>query len=159
MNKLKFLTVSVIVLLVLNAVTLFILFHMQMGPKVFGHGAHGGGGVHDNPRAYIVKELNLDEQQQKQFEGIIDEHHTMLKNSHRDEGAMMDEYFNLLKKDNPDKAILDSIAERLGAQRKNLAYTAFNHFMTIRNICRPDQKPLFDKTLDKIKNEISDIMR
>lgn len=140
----RFLTISIALLVVLNAVTLFFLFHMHKGN---GHGLHGGRG---GPVDYITKELKLDEKQQGQFANLRDVHHDFLKKMHREDEQLHELYFSLIKTDNPDKLQVDSVAGLIGNQRKMFALTAFDHFRQLRAICRDDQKKWFDNIVDEM---------
>ena len=143
MNKTKFLTVGLVLLLLLNAITLFILFHMHIDQ---GHEEHEGKG----PANFIVEQLRLDETQQKQFADLRQQHQDFAKTAHEKEKALHDAYFNLLKTDNPDKAKVDSLATLMAAQHKELEQFTFNHFQKLRALCHDDQKKLFDETIDEI---------
>src|SRR5689334_13302913 len=131
MNKMKFLTISIVLLLVLNAVSLFILFHMHLGGRPTGiealHGMHGGGGSEEGKgngsTDFIVKELKLDEDQQKKFAQLRDMHHDLMRKADEEDRRLHDVYFNLLKTDNPDQKKVDSIATLIGMQRKTFALT------------------------------------
>ena len=148
MNKTRFLTIALVVLLLLNAVTLFILFHDHLNRKE--HTQQQGEG----PANYIVEQLKLDANQQKQFADLRHEHQGFTKKFHEEDRKLHDAYFDLLKTDNPDKAKVDSIAGLMSAQRKQLEQFTFEHFQKIRAICRDDQKKLFDETIDEIAKQI-----
>jgi Spy/CpxP family protein refolding chaperone len=150
MKKMTFLTISVILLLVLNAVTLFILFHMHLRN---GHGPHGEDGK--GPADYIVKQLKLDEQQQHQFEDLKDQHHALTHDAEKEDERLHDLYFSMLKSDAPDKNKVDSVANLIGEQRKKLATATFDHFRQLRAICHDDQKKLFDNTIDEIARMVT----
>jgi protein CpxP len=145
-----FLTISVILLLVLNVVTLFILFHLHAG------GDHGPHGPNDKgPADYIITQLKLDEQQQRQFEDLKSRHHALANDAEREDERLHDLYFSMLKSDTPDKSKVDSIANLIGEQRKKMATATFNHFQQLRSICRDDQKKLFDNTIDEIAKMVT----
>jgi Spy/CpxP family protein refolding chaperone len=144
----RFLTICIVLLLVLNAVTLFILFHMHLGQL---HNMHGGEG----PAKYIIEELKLDAKQQEQFAELRNKHHDFARNAHKEEERLHDLYFSLLKTDNPDKMKVDSIATLIGTQHTALATATFQHFQQLRAICRDDQKKLFDATVDEIARMVT----
>jgi periplasmic protein CpxP/Spy len=143
MNKTTFLTIGIVGLLLLNAVTLFILFRMQ-GEK--DHQGREGGG----PANFIVDQLRLDENQQKQFADLRHAHQDFVRKHHGEEKNLHDAYFNLLKTDHPDKTQVDSIAGLMANKHKELEEITFEHFQKLRAICRDDQKKLFDETIDEI---------
>lgn len=148
MNKMKFLTISVIILLLLNAFTLFIVFHEHLNKD---HGPHGG----NDPGKYIINALKLDDQQQQQFDELRRHHHEMTKGLEEQDKQLHDLYFSLLKTDNPDKNKVDSIAVLIGQKRKELATATFDHFQQLRAICHDDQKKLFDATIDDIAHMVT----
>jgi len=148
MSKTKFLTVALILLLVLNAVTLFIVFHMHLGQKQ--HERHN----EESPANFIIESLKLDADQQKQFADLRQQHQAFAKNIHEEGKKLHDEYFDLLKTDNPDKTKVDSIATLMAYHQKELELFTFDHFQKLRAICRDDQKKLFDQTIDEIAKQV-----
>jgi protein CpxP len=144
MNKTKFLTIGLVLLLLLNAVTLFILFHMHLSQR--DHEKHEGEG----PANFIVEQLRLDANQQKQFADLRHQHQDFARKTHEEGKKLHDAYFELLKTDNPDKTKADSIATLIAAHQKELELFTFDHFQKLRVICRDDQKKLFDETIDEI---------
>ena len=144
MNKTKFLTIGIIVLLLLNAVTLFLLFRIQLGQK--DRPPQRGEG----PANFIVDQLKLDANQQQQFADLRREHQGFARKHHEEEKNLHDAYFNLLKTDHPDKARVDSIAGLMASHHKEFEQFTFEHFQKLRAICRDDQKKLFDETIDEI---------
>jgi len=144
MNKTKFLAIGIAVLLLLNAVTLFILFHMHFAQKQ--HADHEGEG----PANFIVDQLRLDANQQKQFADLRHHHQDFARKTHEESKKLHDAYFELLKMDNPDNTKVDSIASLMAAHQKESELFTFDHFQKLRAICRDDQKKLFDETIDDI---------
>ena len=114
MSKTKLLTIALILLLVLNAVTLFIVFHMHLGQRQ--HEIHNDKG----PTNFIIENLKLYADQQKQFADLRQQHQEFAKNIHEEGKKLHGEYFDLLKTDNPDKAKVDSIAGLISAHQKQL---------------------------------------
>ena len=149
MNKTKFLTIAVIILLLLNAVTLFIVFHDHLDQK-----KHEEPRRDEGPANYIVDQLRLDAAQQKQFADLRHEHQDFARKHHEEEKELHEAYFNLLKTDQPDKAKVDSIAALMSNNHKELEQFTFEHFQKLRSICRDDQKKLFDETIDDIAKMI-----
>ena len=140
-----FLTISIVVLLLVNAVSLYLLFNIR---KSDNRGPHAGDGK--GPAEYIVKQLKLDQQQQEQFEELRNQHQGIVHREEHEDHRLHDLYFSLLKTDNPDKRQTDSLAALIGEQRKKLAVATFDHFTQLRAICRDDQKKLFDETIDEV---------
>lgn len=134
-------------MLTMNAITLFILFHMHLDRPE--HGARG-----NRPADFIIKQLNLDDQQQKQFADLRNQHQQIVRSEESEDHRLHVIYFGMLKTDEPDKSRVDSVATLIGDQRKKLATATFDHFLQLRALCRPDQKKLFDETVDEIAKMI-----
>jgi periplasmic protein CpxP/Spy len=147
MNKLRFLTWSVVLLLLLNAGTLIYLF-MQ---KKHEQGPPAGGGAAD----FIIENLRLDAAQQKQFEEMRHQHQDITRRAHEEDRRLHDIYFSLLKTDNPDKAKVDSVSSLIATQRSMIESATFSHFQQLRQLCRDDQKKLFDATIDEIAKRMT----
>jgi Spy/CpxP family protein refolding chaperone len=147
MNKLRFLTVTVILLLLLNIGTLVYLFisrQSQQGPP-------GREGAAD----FIIEQLKLDPAQQKEFAGLRRQHQDIIRNARDEDRKLHDLYFSLLKTDAPDKATIDSVSLLIAEQRKQIESATFDHFQQLRKICRDDQKKLFDATIDEIARRMA----
>ena len=145
MNKMRFLTISVIVLFLLNAATLFFLFRNQdikPGRRPPGNGKDAA--------QYIITALKLDSEQQQQFAQLREKHHSFAVKAEDENKRLHDLYFNMLKSDSQDQGKIDSVATLIGQQRKILAQNTFEHFQQLRAICHEDQKKLFDATIDDI---------
>jgi protein CpxP len=149
MSKINFLTIAVVLLLLLNAGTLAVMYHWHAG----GPGGPPDGG--EGPAAYIVQTLKLDAQQQEQFAQLRREHRQAIRSVHEEDKRLHDAYFSLLKTDHPDKVQVDSLANLLAAEEKLLSKTTFEHFEKLRALCRPDQKELFDATIDEIAHRMA----
>ena len=145
MNKTKFLTILVLLLLVLNAVTLFFLLGKKDGNK----NRSGGGG---RPYSeYLTKQLNLDTLQVAQLKGLRDKHKQELGELWKEDRQLQEAKFVLLKEGSTDSLKLDSILTLIVANKKKFELAFHNHFLQIRALCRPEQVELFNKTLDEMK--------
>lgn len=143
MNKQRFLWVTIILLLLLNLGTLAWLFFSQNKP--------GGGRPPAGAADFIVEQLQLDQQQQEQFRELRQQHRAIIRKVLEEDKRLHDSYFSLLKTDNPDKRMADSVAALMAEQRSRIEAAAFDHFAQLRKICRDEkQKKLFDETIDEI---------
>ena len=146
MNKLRFLTWTVVLLLLLNAGTLIYLLMEKKHEQV----PAPGGGAAD----FIIEQLKLDAAQQKQFEELRRQHQGIIRPAREEERRLHDIYFSLLKIDNPDKAKADSVTSLIADQRSITESATFSHFQQLRQLCRDDQKKLFDATIDEIASRM-----
>lgn len=144
MNKTKFLTILVLLLLVLNAVTLFFLLGKKDSPK----SRPGGGRPYSE---YLTKKLNLDTLQVAQLKELRDKHKQELSELWKEDRQLQEAKFVLLKEGSTDSLKLDSILTLIVANKKKFELAFHNHFLQIRALCRPDQVELFNTTLDEMK--------
>jgi periplasmic protein CpxP/Spy len=143
MNKFRFLTVSVVLLLLLNIGTLAYLFYTRKDTERPGP---PGRAVAD----FIIQQLQLDAAQQEKFAQLRDRHQGILRSAHKADKDLHDIYFNLLKTDNPDTKRADSVSMLIADQRSLIEMATFVHFLELRKLCRDDQKKRFDATIDEV---------
>lgn len=148
MNKTKFLTILVLLLLVLNAVTLFFLLGKKDTPK----NRPGGGRPYSE---YLTKKLNLDTVQVAQLKVLRDKHKQELGELWKEDRQLQEAKFVLLKEGSTDSLKLDSLLTLIVANKKKFELAFHNHFLQIRALCRPDQVELFNNTLDEMKKRRS----
>lgn len=144
MNKTKFLIILVLLLLVLNAVTLFFLLGKKDSPK----NRPGGGRPYSE---YLTKKLNLDTAQVAQLKELRDKHKQELGELWKEDRQLQEAKFVLLKEGSTDSLKLDSLLTLIVANKKKFELAFHNHFLQIRALCRPDQVELFNNTLDEMK--------
>ncbi len=150
MNRTRFLTWSVVLLLLLNAGTLLYLFMSHRMDKNERMSPPGKGSAD-----FIVEKLKLDAPQQEQFADLRRQHQDAMYSIQKKDRELHDMYFGLLKSDDPDMAKVDSVSKLIAEQRSQLESATFDHFRQLRNICRDDQKKLFDATIDEIARSIA----
>jgi Spy/CpxP family protein refolding chaperone len=145
MNREKLLTISVVLLLLLNFGTLgFLLF----APKP--HPPQGGPGDRQRPGQVIIEKLRLDEKQEAAFEQLKKDHRAAVEALDKQQEATMKQYFQLLGNAGTTQAQRDSLEKALGNIEMSRASLTYNHFNTVKGLCRPEQLPLFDSILPDI---------
>lgn len=145
MNKIRLLTISVVLLFLLNAGMIVFLFTARPLPP--GHDRR--------PDAFIIEQLQLDKEQQQSFAQLRMQHQNAIRSAQEEDRRLHDVYFSLVKTDQPDKAKVDSLTSLIGAQRGVIETATFEHFHQLRNLCRPEQKKLFDNTIDEITRRMA----
>ncbi|MFY7839292.1 MAG: periplasmic heavy metal sensor [Lacibacter sp.] len=145
MNKTKFLTVLVVLLLALNAVTLYFVWGKKDGEK--RRPGNGGGRPYSE---YISKKLHFDTVQQEQLKQLRDSHKQELDSLRKEEKTIQEAKSQLLKDGVTDSLKLDSVFTLAAANKKKFEMAFHKHFMQIRALCRPDQLLLFNQTLDEM---------
>lgn len=139
------------VLTLLN-VTLLVFILMQKGhhpmpsPMMPPPPANQGGG----PAQMLIHELKFSPDQIKSFDVLKEKHHEAIIKL-RDEGhELRDNYFELLKSDNPDINLIKEKGTQIAANQLAIEETTFNHFKDVRNLCTPDQKKRFDSIINDV---------
>lgn len=142
MDKIKLLTYSVIVLLLLNLATIgFVILSKPAGRN------------RPEPREIIIEKLNFDENQKKEYEQLIYWHRSQI--DELDEKILITKkelYLQLLKNE-VDKKTKDSLINSLLQYQNQIENIHFKHFEDIKHLCRKDQLKNFEdftKELSKI---------
>lgn len=143
MNKTKFLTAAVILLVILNAATLYFLFN--------GHGkkppVRNGGRPFSE---FISKQLNFDSAQSAQLQLLRDKHKTELDNLRKEDKVLHDSLFAFVKRGDMDSVKIDSFLNRISVNKKEFELAFIHHFAQIRSLCKPEQLDLFNKMIDQM---------
>lgn len=142
MKRETMLTLAVIALLVLNFGTLGYLF--------FQRPPHPPGGGQRPLDRRIVQELQLTDDQKQQFETLKKGHHEQMLALEKSYRATMENYFNLLKNDNIDPRLSDSLQAALGAVQEERAKITLRHFKSLKGLCTPEQQQHFDALIPEL---------
>ena len=135
MTRQVLLAVAVVVLLVLNGITLAMLFgghHPPVGPP-----AKGG------PKLIVIERLGFDPDQVARYEGLIVEHRATIDEKDAAIRAARIALFTDLREPSPlDRDSLITVITGLQASVERIHY---DHFADVRALCRPEQLPKFDE--------------
>lgn len=140
MNKIKFLTIIIIGLVISNGILLFMLTKDQL--------SKGG------PKNLIIKKLHFDKEQIKNYEVYIQKHR---KDINDNETVMNTLRSNLYKELNNSNNItkIDSLIAIIGKQQTIAEQINYNHFLEIKKLCKPNQTKDFEKLTTEIANLFS----
>lgn len=127
MNKSKLLTFAVILLVVINLTTLFLV--MRKGPRHPGEG----------PKRVIIEKLHFDAEQQKQYEKLIHWHRRHIDTLDQQIRETKNLLYRELLYKSPNLQTHDSLIDAISNYQKNIEEIHFRHFQDIRNICKPEQ--------------------
>jgi Spy/CpxP family protein refolding chaperone len=96
----------------------------------------------------IVKDLNLTEQQQKEFDKIkADMMKSMIANRSKLATARVDMQ-QLLKADNPDKVAIEKKIDEMGDQAAQMGKMMVAQWFTVNKMLTPDQQKTWKKALE-----------
>ena len=140
----KILTVAVILLLLVN-IGLVIYFVRGWNKQ---EGKHPGG--NGQPFDMMVKELNMTDQQQKDFKQSKEEYFKNIKPLFDSVRAAKTAFFDLIKKPDVNDSIINNYSERLSERQSAIDKLTFDHFRKVRNLFTDEQQPKFDSFVQKM---------
>ena len=140
MTKVRFLTLSVVALVLLNAVMVISMVWAQPTPAPDGPGPVGP--KSEGPRDVIVKRLQLNDDQVKEYDVLIEHHKTTIENEDAGIRKAKKELYALLN--DGDTTQKEMLIEKIGGHIMVIENTHFEHFAAIRGLLRDDQLPLFE---------------
>lgn len=135
----KFLTISVVILLIMNLGMLGFLF---FGPHVHNK-------KHEPTRLFIINKLNLNEDQIAKYDDLIEEHSSsVIKREQQIKKLKSDTYQYLKgKSDGTEK---DSNIEKIVQIQREIEHIHLKHFQDIKAILNDDQLPRFEELVDEL---------
>lgn len=140
MNTKHLLTITTIALFITNIVLLWFL--------VSGRPQHHGPDKAGGPRNIIIEKLNFDAEQQAAFESLIQQHRHDIDQSQEKIIELKNRLYTTLS--NPNDTLKDSLMLELGNTQKQIETIHYKHFLDIQNLCKPEQKKLFEELSHEI---------
>lgn len=137
MNKVKFLSIVAIGLLITNLLLIgFIIRNNSNRQK------------HEGPRNIVIEKLNFDEQQIDEYDKLIQWHQVEIIKSQEQMMSLKNQlYGNLIK--NNSVNIKDSLISELITTQAKIENTHYKHFEDIKKLCKEEQQQNFkDLTLE-----------
>jgi len=141
MNRSKLWIILVVVLLLVNTAVL-IMFWFKKAPN----GPLPGGQAKD----FLIKELNLTTEQQKQFDGLREEHQRQVRAALEGMRELKDALIEEIAKPTADSAAIDSISKAINNKERKRELATVYHFRAFRGILTADQQSKFDKILKDV---------
>lgn len=141
MNKIKFLMVIVVGLCLVNIGLMAFIFFRQ--PPMPGDEMHGPPGIQseDRPRHLIIKRLDFDEAQVRQYDTLIEAHRAAVRNLEDSIRTAKNQLYATL---NENGAIAkNSLVAKLASLQQQMELVHYSHFEDIKKLCRPDQVQRF----------------
>jgi len=118
----------------------------HLPPPRFGEGG---------PAKMIIEELKFTPEQIQKFDKLKEAHQSAMREL-KDKGKeIRTNYFDLLKQEQPDQKMADSLASSIAANQKAIEVVTFDHFKEVRKLCDDNQKKHFDEIIgDILKNMV-----
>lgn len=144
MKNNRILTIAVVALLLANiALVLFLL----TGKKNSDNRPHGG---RIEPSEMMVKELGMTEEQKIEYKTLKEEHFKNVRPLFDSVRAAKTAFYALVKEQEVDDNILDSLSRKISARQAELDKLTFAHFRRVRNIFTPEQQLKYDAFIQKM---------
>ena len=140
----KILTIAVVLLLIVNVV---MLVCMMKGRGHHGMKKQGGKG---GPFDMMVKEMNMNEQQQTEFKKLKDEHFTAIKPVFDSVRTLKKSLFGLVKEENINDSLVNNYSALIAQQQAIIDKLTINHFRKVRALFSADQQKKFDSITQKM---------
>lgn len=110
-------------------------------------------GMQPSPKEIIVEKLGFDEDQEEQYQKLIEEHQLEMMGLHKEIKKNKTLLYKGIAEDN--KTYNDSIISIIGNNFEKIEQVHYNHFKGIKNICNQDQKQKFDALTKEINQLFS----
>ncbi len=139
----KILTIAVVVLLLLNVVLVVFLVRARN---------HHEGKRSERGSAFemLAKEVNLTDQQKKDFEELKEAHFKMIRPLFDSIKAAKAAYFGLIKESQVSDSLMDVYGKRITDLQADADKMTFAHFQRVRKLFHGDQQKKFDEFVQKM---------
>jgi Spy/CpxP family protein refolding chaperone len=138
----KILTIAVVLLLLVNiALVIFMVKGRKPAEKGRGKG---------DPFEMMVKELNMSDQQQKDYKEQKEEHFKNIKPLLDSVRAAKTAFFALIKDTTVSDSTIAVYGQRISEKQAAIDKLTFAHFKRVRNLFTPEQQPKFDEFIQKM---------
>lgn len=139
MNKVKFLTGLVLLLLLANVCLSMLIFMNKMESN---HRPEG-------PRDEIIQKLQFDKIQVKRYDSLIKKHRSDIRNAQDEIKNLKNKLYSGLKT-NTTENNADSLITVINKVQRDIEYIHLHHFQDIQRLCTPEQQAYFDALTTEI---------
>lgn len=138
MSKIKLLSIAVVGLLILNGCIIGFMF-FRKPPRPMSRAMPSENG----PKNIIIQKLHFDTQQINEYQKLIDAHQTALRELQQEMKENKNELYLTLNEENI--IAKDSLENNIANIQKRIEEIHYQHFMAIKNLCKPDQLSYFNE--------------
>ena len=132
MNKVKLLSVAAIILLITNLISLAFILNNKPGKR-------------EGPKDYIIKQLNFDENQIKEYQKLIFDHRMNIRNYDEKIYILKGELYGFLNSHSETEK--DSLIGEIAKAQMEVEKIHCKHFKDIKNLCKPSQMNAYNDLL------------
>lgn len=140
----RILTIAVVLLLITN---IALVTMMMLGKN---KSERRGPGNRNEPSQMMVKELNMTDQQQKDFKQLKEEHFKNTKPLFDSLRTAKTIFFDFVKDENVSDSVLNRYSLQIAERQTALDKITFAHFKKVRSLFTPEQQPKFDAFIQKM---------
>ena len=138
----RILTIAVVILLLANILLVYFLVTANKH-----EGKRPGRG---EPFEMMAKELNMTEQQKKDFKQLKEDHFKNVRPLFDSVRAAKTAFFQLIKNPAANDSMLNAYEQRVTEQQAKLDRLTFDHFKKVRNLFTPEQQPRYDSFIQRM---------
>jgi periplasmic protein CpxP/Spy len=140
MTKIKILSISVAVLILLN-IGLLIMMFLQ-GPP---HHPKDFPPHHDQegPKELIIHQLHFSDEQKEAYQKLIEVHQQKIRGLDKNIRETKNRLYAELN--TATSVIKDSLMQAISTYQLEIENTHYNHFLDIKKLCKPDQLKYFEE--------------
>jgi len=100
--------------------------------------------------AFLIKELGLTDNQQKEYLLLRDEHRASMKGLSEHDKQLHNLFFDLVLKEPADSPGIVALADSIVANRKKMELVTYDHFYRINKMLNPDQQQKFTSIFHEV---------
>ena len=141
MNKVKFLSIICILLVICNIALISFLLINRHGPPRRHHG----------PRDLIIDKLHFDKNQATKYDKLIEWHRSEMDKHQNDMMYLKHSLYHQLAFDSTSST-KDSLINQISLKQIEIEKTNYKHFEDIKKICNNTQLKAFDNLTNELAN-------
>lgn len=145
MNKRNILSIGFVIMLILNAVLLFLMIR---GPKMPPRQSELSNKI--DLKEKISRDLELTTDQTKAFHELADKHRKAIKVNAEKQKKVIQSYFNYLSVEEQDQTRLSELLEDIKDLESKKITLTYQHFEELKALCNEDQKARFGLIIQDI---------
>lgn len=112
----------------------------------------------EDARTILVRELALDPEQTRRFDGLRSQHQAAMRDYREQMRELKDRLFDGLQ-DEKDSSAAAPAARAIGELQAQIDLTTYAHFRAVRALCNPGQKEKFDRVIQQVIRNMGGPMR
>lgn len=101
----------------------------------------------EGPRREIITRLNLDEKQVMQYNVLVNEHRSLMRQKEEEIRSLKKSLYQTLSGDTSSR---DSLIQLIANQQKEVEQINLSHFADIGTLCRPEQRADYQKLVSDL---------